>query len=140
MRPLRFALRALRRSPGFTFVAVATLALAVGSTTAVFSVVDAVVLKGLPYGNASQLRTIYERSEDNQLRVPSFPTFVDWQRAGADARGAIEGFAFVRGDGMFIGDNPERVIGAFVTPGFFATMQTPPLLGRVFLPEEEQPG
>ncbi|HEX5408147.1 MAG TPA: ABC transporter permease [Gemmatimonadaceae bacterium] len=133
-------LRTLARSPGFTAVAVVTLALAIGTATAVFSVVDAVVLRGLPYGNASQLRTVYQRSDDGDVRLPSFPTFSDWQAAAATVHDAIDGFAFVRGDGVFIGDDPEREIGAYVTPGFFHLMETPPLLGRVFLPDEEQIG
>lgn len=140
MRSLRIALRALRRSPGFTIVAVVTMALAIASTTAVFSVVNAVVLNGLPYGDAGRLRTVYERNENGEMRVPSFPTFRDWQTAAASVQQAIDGFAFVRGDGMLIGDSPERQIGAFVTPGFFRLMATRPMLGRVFLPEEEQPG
>ena len=139
-RDLRHALRALRRAPGFSVVAIGTLALAIGSTTAVFSVVDAVVLRGLPYGDAGDLRTVYERSEDGKFRVPSFPTFSDWQSAAASVHDAIEGFAFVRGDGMLIGDSPERQIGAFVTPGFFDVMKTRPALGRTFLPEEERLG
>ncbi|HEY4216227.1 MAG TPA: ADOP family duplicated permease [Gemmatimonadaceae bacterium] len=133
-------LRSLARSPGFTAVAVVTLALAVGSATAVFSVVDAVVLRGLPYGHASQLHTIYQRSDDNNYRVPSFPTYNDWQTAAASVHDAIDGFAFVRGDGMFVGNDPERQIGAYVTPGFFHLMETRPLLGRVFAPGEEQLG
>ncbi|HXT16585.1 MAG TPA: ABC transporter permease [Gemmatimonadaceae bacterium] len=140
MNSLAFAIRGLRRAPQLTAVAVITLALAIGSTTAVFSVVDAVVLHGLPYGNAGQLRSIYERSDDGQLRIPSFPTFTDWQTAAASVRDAIDGFAFVRGDGIFIGDNPERVIAAYVTPGFFKLMETRPLLGRVFATDEERLG
>jgi len=102
-------LRTLARSPGFTVVAVVTLALAIGTATAVFSVVDAVVLRGLPYGSASQLRTVYQRSDDGNVRLPSFPTFSDWQAATASVHDAIDGFAFVRGDGVFIGDDPERM-------------------------------
>ena len=140
MRELLYTIRRLRRAPAFSLVAVVTLALAIGSTTAVFSVVDAVVLRGLPYGDAAKLRTIYERSDDGNFRVPSYPTFLDWQRAGASLGNAIDGFAFVRGDGLTIGDNPERLIAAFVSPGFFRLMRSAPLLGRTFLPDEEQPG
>ena len=139
-RELAATLRALRRAPAFSVVAVVTLALAIGSTTAVFSVVDAVILRGLPYGAADRLRTVYERSDDGNFRVPSFPTFRDWQTAAADVRDAIEGFAFVRGDGTVVGDSPEREIAAFVSPGFFRLMDAPPWLGRTFRPDEEQPG
>jgi putative ABC transport system permease protein len=141
-RDLSLALRALRRAPTFSVVAVLTLALAIGSSAAVFSVVDTVVLRGLPYGNVSQLRTIYEGSDDGQGRIPSFPTFLDWQRATQDAssKQAVAGLAFIRGDGVFVGSDPERKIGAFVTPGFFAVLETRPALGRTFAADEEQPG
>lgn len=137
---IRFALRTLRRAPAFTLVAVLTLTLAVGSTTAVFSVVDAIVLRGLPYRDASRLQTVYERSDDGNLRVPSYPTFRDWQTQSAAVSDAIDGFAFIRGDGVKIDDNPDRQIAAFVTPGFFKLMGTPPVLGRGFLPDEETLG
>ena len=72
---LRDAFRGLRRAPTFTFVAVITLTLAIGSTTAVFSVVDAVLIRGLPYAEPDRLQAIYERGENGALRVPSYPTF-----------------------------------------------------------------
>lgn len=140
MRDLLQTLRGLRRTPAFSLVAIVTLALAIGSSTAVFSVVDAVVLRGLPYRDAARIRTIYERSDDGNFRVPSYPTFLDWQRAGASLGNAIEGFAFVRGDGLVMGDDPERLIAAYVTPGFFHLMGSAPILGRTFLADEEQPG
>jgi len=141
-RDLSLALRALRRAPTFSLVAIVTLALAIGSSAAVFSVVDAVVLHGLPYGHVGQLRTIYERSDDGHARTPSYPTFLDWQQATREAtpKGPVSGLAFIRGDGVFIGSDPQRQIGAFVTPGFFALMQKPAALGRTFARDEERPG
>jgi predicted permease len=139
---LRYALRSLHKSPGFTAVAVLTLALGIASTTAAFSIVDAVVLRGLPYGAADRLRTIYERSDDGKLRTPSYPTFSDWQAQSSSAADAIEGFAFVRGDGVSLPgrDGTEREIAAYVSPGFFRLMGTRPLVGRTFLPDEERVG
>jgi putative ABC transport system permease protein len=138
----RDALRALRRSPGFTSVAVLTLALAIGSAAAMFGVVDAVFIRGLPYGSADRLVTIYERSESGGLRVPSFPTFRDWQDQASTLRGVVDGLAFVRGDGgMLPGpDGLERKIVAYVTPGFFDVMATRPFAGRTFAPDDELPG
>ena len=136
---IRSAIRSLRRAPIFAVVSVLTLALAIGSAAAVFSVVDAVFIRGLPYRDASQLRTIYERSETGGLRVPSFPTYADWQAQASSLRGAIDGFAFIRGDGVML-DNPsgpERSIAAYVTPGFFALMGMQPELGRTFAPDDE---
>jgi putative ABC transport system permease protein len=139
---LRDALRTLRRTPVFSVVAVSTLALAIGSTTSVFSVVDAVLVRGLPYASPGRLQTIYERNESGALRTPSFPTFHDWQTATAEVSDAIEGFAFVRGDGVSIpgSDGPERQIAAYVSPGFFELLGSSPAIGRTFLPEEERPG
>src|SRR5215212_1428188 len=107
---LRDAFRALRRAPTFTLVAVVTLALAIGSTTAVFSVVDAVLLRGLPYADADRLHAVYERGEKGGLRVPSYPTFRDWQTQSARAADVIEGMAFIRGDGVMISGSDDRHI------------------------------
>jgi putative ABC transport system permease protein len=144
LRDIRHAARALRRAPAFTAIAVAVLALGIASATAAFSVLDTVVLRGMPYRDADQLRTIYEHSDDGKARTPSYPTFQDWQAQtmqGATA-GAIDGFAFVRGDGVSLaGDEDEdRKIAAYVSPGFFRLMGSAPLLGRTFSPEEEARG
>ncbi|HEY7395647.1 MAG TPA: ABC transporter permease, partial [Gemmatimonadaceae bacterium] len=139
---LRDALRTLRRTPVFSVVAVATLALAIGSTTSVFSVVDAVLVRGLPYASPGRLQTVYERNESGALRTPSFPTFRDWQTATADISDVIEGFGFVRGDGVAIpgSDGPERQIAAYVTPAFFELLGATPAIGRTFRPDEERLG
>ena len=137
---LRDAFRGLRRAPTFTLVAVITLALAIGGTTAVFSVFDAVLIRGLPYADADRLQAVYERSEKGGVRVPSYPTFRDWQTQSADASGVIEGMAFVRGDGVMIRGSDDRLIAAYVTPGFFGLLGTKPELGRAFSPEEERAG
>jgi len=126
----------------FVIASVLTLALAIGSAAAVFSVVDAVFVRGLPYRDASRLRTIYEQSEAGGFRVPSFPTYSDWQSQTESLRGTVDGFAFIRGDGVMIQgpDGPERSIDAFVTPGFFALMGTRPEIGRTFVADDELPG
>ena len=136
---LRYSLRSLRRSPAFTGVAVLTLALGVAFVTAMFSVVDAVLFRGLPYRSPRTLQTVYERSDDGKLRVPSYPTFKDWQTASASVSDAIEGLAFVRGDGVLVPgtDGPEQKISAYVTPGFFTLLGTRPQVGRTFAPDEE---
>src|SRR5215813_8885445 len=135
---VRDAFRALRRAPAFSVIAILLLALAIGSATATFSVVDAILVRGLPYANASRIQTVYERSDDGSLRVPSFPTFKDWQDQTASVRDAIDGFAFVRGDGVKIAttDAPEQQIAAYVTPGFFALLGTRPEIGRTFTRDE----
>lgn len=139
---LRDALRALRRAPTFAAVAVLTLSLAIGGAGTVFSVVDAIFIRGLPYRDADRLQTIYERSDVGGLRVPSFPTFLDWQAQTPVLRDAIDGLAFVRGDGVMVPgtDGPERRIDAFVTPGFFDLMAVHPMVGRTFSTTDEMPG
>ena len=139
---LKYALRSLGRSPAFAGVAVLTLALGVAFVTAMFSVVDTVVLRGLPYRAARNLQTVYERSDDGKFRVPSYPTFRDWQAAAASVSDAIEGLAFVRGDAVSLigADGPEQKIAAYVTPRFFRLLGTRPLIGRTFAPDEEAMG
>ena len=141
-RDCRHAARALRRAPAFTVVAIAILALGIAGVTAAFSVLDTVVLRGMPYGGAEQLRTIYEVADDGSGRTPSYPTFLDWQAQAQTVSAAIDGFAFVRGDQVSLpgGEAGDRKIVAFVSPGFFQVMGTRPWLGRTFAPEEEQPG
>src|SRR5262249_16303343 len=109
---------------------------------AMFSVVDAILVRGLPYANASRLRTVYERSDDGSLRVPSYPTFKDWADQSASVRNAIDGFAFVRGDGVLVGttDAPDRQLAGYVTSGFFQLIGTHPEFGRTFARDEEEPG
>lgn len=127
-RDLRHALRVLRRAPGFTAVAVLTLALGIGSATAVFSVLDGVLLRPLPYPDADRLFVLYEANRAEGERPPSYPGFQDWRAA---AKG-LSGMAYVRG-GEFALRGPEgvqRLVGGYVSDGFFATVGTRPLLGR----------
>ncbi|MGH7638761.1 MAG: ADOP family duplicated permease [Gemmatimonadaceae bacterium] len=137
---IRYALRSLRRAPAFTTLAVTTLAIGIGSSTAVFSVVDAIVLRGLPYRDAGRLNAIYEVSDQGNVRTPSYPTFEDWKTQSASFSDAVEGMAFVRGDGVRIGDDPERHIVAYVTRDFFDVAGTRPAIGRTFAPDEETAG
>ncbi len=118
LRDIRFALRTLRKTPGFTLVAILTLAIGIGSTTAIFSVVRAVLLRPLPYPQPSRL---IEITETNPLKgwthgVAAPANFADWQKLnsaftgiaaynGTDAKGASQFDMFLTGDG---GDCPER--------------------------------
>jgi putative ABC transport system permease protein len=140
-RDFRYAVRTLRRAPAFAVVAIATLALGIAGSTAAFSVLDAVVLRGLPYRDAGRLQTIYERRDDGSLRTPSYPTFQDWERQSAGSSAALAGLVFVRGNSVTVsGPDDGPIIAAYVSPGFFSVMGTRPLLGRVFRPDEEVPG
>jgi putative ABC transport system permease protein len=139
---VRYAVRTLIRTPGYALVAILTLAIGLATTTAMFSVVDTAVLRALPYADPERLLTVYERSEDGGLRVPSYPTFQDWQAQSVTVASAIQGMAFIRGDGVVVPmpNGPERGIAAYVTPGFFALLGTRPMLGRTFAQDEERPG
>ncbi|MDQ4080620.1 MAG: ABC transporter permease, partial [Gemmatimonadota bacterium] len=138
---LRYAARVLRRAPGFTAGVALTLMLGIGATTAVFCVIDAALLRGLPYGDVDRLVWIIERSDDGRFRAPSYPTFRDWKDMSGRSNALVD-LAFVRGDATWLAgrDGSERVLVGYVSPGFFQLMKTRPLLGRIFLPEEERQG
>ncbi len=137
---LRFGTRMLRKSPGFTAVAALTLALGIGANTAIFSVVNAVLLRPLPYANPSQLVFVSEAKPEAGISGlgMSFPSFIELQD---DNRvfGAIAGFGghalVLTGSG-----DPSEVSTVVVTPGFFSVLAAEPLLGRVFVPEEGKRG
>ncbi len=140
MKDLRFALRQLRKSPGFTFVAVLTLALGIGANTAIFSVIYAVLLRPLPYPEADKI-TILTESDANQPQISvSFPDYVDWKRDST----SFEEIAISRRESFNLsgleGRAPEQISGAIVTANFFKVIGLKPQLGRVFTAEEDRVG
>jgi len=135
---LRYALRTLRRSPGFTLAVVLTLALGIGANSAIFSVVRGVLLRPLPFGNPDRLVLLYGRYPEFGRTATSLPDFQDWraQSHAFEQMAARYGAAFVlTGEG-----EPERVIADRVTANFLSTLDVHPFLGRGFLPEEEKVG
>jgi predicted permease len=134
-------LRSLRRSPGFAIVATGTLALGIGTTTAVLSVVDHVLVHALPFRDAGGLAVMLERDDRSGFRPPSYPTVSDWQRDPGMQR-AFEGMSFVRGDGVSIaiGDKTDRVLAGFVDSAFFPLLGVRPALGRVLSAEDQREG
>ena len=138
IQDLRYALRMLRRSPGFTLVAVLTLALGIGANTAVFSVVSGVLLRPLPYPEPDRLVWMWPAS----LRTGrafggaiSPPDFVDY-RARSTAFEHLA--AFIPMDSTLAGNGePDRVSSAAVSAGFFETLGVKPALGRTILPDDE---
>ena len=135
---LRYAVRSLRKSPGFATAAILTLALAVGSNTAVFSVVNGVLLRPLPFAEQDRLFMLGEQSRQGGFRPPSYPTFLDWQAQSS----AFARLAYVRGEGQRLAgpDGIQSIVVSVVSPGFFATLGEHPLLGRLFTPDEERGG
>ena len=130
---LRYALRTLARSPGFTLAAVVTLALGIGANTAVFSVVEGVLLRSLPFPGAERLLLILSRSGTSPLRA-----YETWRTA----TGAFEDMAAARGEQpvLVAPEGAERVTAWTVTANFFTLLGGRPILGRAFLPEEDRPG
>jgi putative ABC transport system permease protein len=139
---LRFATRMLRKSPVFTAVAVLTLTLGIGATTAIFSVVDGVVLRRLPYRDPSRLVSVYEdRSSTGFHRRQFTPA----NFADCKARTAIfEDVAAIDADRFYNltgnGGRPERLSAEGVTHNLFSILGVHALVGRVFLPEEDTAG
>ena len=137
---LRYAARALRTSPGFTTVAALTLALGVGATTAIFSVVNAVMLRPLPFAEPHRLVRVWESNveRDRPTFAVSHPNFLDW-RAQA---GSFESLAAVNNAGFTWTANgqAEIVLGLQVTATFLPTLKVTPALGRNFRDEEDRPG
>jgi len=135
---LRYAARTLRKSPGFAAAAILTLALAIGSNTAVFSVVNGVLLRPLPFAEQDRLFMLAEQSRQGAFRPPSYPTFLDWRAQSS----AFADLAYVRGGGQRLAgpDGVQSLVGSFVSTGFFATLGERPQLGRLFTPDEERSG
>jgi putative ABC transport system permease protein len=137
---LTFALRQLRRSPGFAFVAVVTLGLGIGATTAIFSVVDGVLLRPLPYADAGalvRLRQVDARQSGGGDTSPA--TFLDWR----DRARSFERVAFFQYFGHDVKGASGETISIdswLVSEDYFAVLGVKPRLGRVFLPEEYRPG
>jgi putative ABC transport system permease protein len=140
LQDLRYGLRRLSKSPGFTLVAAGALALGIGANTAIFSVVNAVLLRPLPYPEPEQLVQIWEsRPRMNMARVESSPNeFLAWaDESQSFSQLAAVDFASFNLTGR---GEPERVSAALVTASYFPLLGAAPAHGRAFLPEEDQPG
>lgn len=137
---LRYAARMLRNRPGFTLVAVITLSLGIGANTAIFSVVNAVLLRPLPFKDPARLVDVYERRENSGVaNLPvSGHEFAAWQQRSH----SFEALTLIQSDGLTLtgrGD-PAIVNAARVSTDFFAVLGVPPLLGRSFAPGEDEGG
>jgi putative ABC transport system permease protein len=136
---LRFAARMLRKNPGFTAVAVVTLALGIGANTAIFSIMNATLFRPLPYRNANEIVVVWGTQSGAGANRFSAPDFLDvkdqnivFENVGAF--GLVD-FSTFTGQG-----SPERVNGGSATADFFRVLGVEPVLGRTFLPEEERLG
>jgi predicted permease len=135
---LRYALRQLRKSPGFSAVAVITLALGIGANTAIFSILEGVVLARLPYSQPDRLVAVWENNPRFPRVWDSYPNFLDWQRS---ARSFEQMAAFREQEADLTSPGPASHLKATqISSGFFSTLGTRLALGREFTPQENQPG
>ena len=139
LKDIRYGIRRLISNPGFAIVATITLALGIGANAAIFSVVNTVLLRPLPFKDPDSLIMIRE------TKLPQFPefsvspgNFLDWRKQNT----VFERLVATRGSSFnLIGSgDPQRLIGLNVSDGFFAMLGAQPQIGRDFLPEEDQPG
>ena len=136
LQDFRYALRTLAKSPGFTAVVVLTLALGIGANTAIFSVVNGVLLTSLPYKDPSRLVVVWESKGTASHNVVNPANYMDWH----DRATSFSGLALLSWTGItFTGDQVEEVQGRSVTPDFFGVVGATPLLGRTFNAEESRP-
>ena len=135
---LRYGARLLGRSPAFSIVAILTLALGIGANTAIFSVVDAVLLRPLPFAQPHQLVRIWEAKGDSQRNVVNPLNFADWR----DRSHSFQQMAVISNWTFNItgGASPVAVSGLRVSPEFFSVLRVDPAMGRTFAREEETPG
>jgi predicted permease len=138
LRDLRYGLRMLAKNLGFTAIAVLTLALGIGVNTALFSVVNGVLLNPLPYLEPNHLVALYSRDANYNQASVSYPNFLDWvsDNRSFSALGAFRGDDF---DLTGMGE-PERVPVEMISASFFPLLGVHPVLGRAFRPEEDQLG
>jgi putative ABC transport system permease protein len=144
MQDLKFAIRQLLRNRGFTAVAVLTLALGIGANTAIFSLVNGILLRPLPYPEPDRLVTLWERSAERGLEqgLVSGPNFLDWraQARSFETMAVNPGWQGINDFNLLLRDGVAKINANYVSASFFSTFGVKPLLGRTFVSEEDQKG
>jgi predicted permease len=140
LQDLRYGLRMLRAKPGFTIAAVLTLALGIGANSAIFSVIDGMLLRPLPYRDGERLVYVYNTYPKMNLEIAgtSIPDYLD-RRSGA---AALADLAMYHGQSFNLAEQgaPQRLVGTVATPSLFTTLQVEAQLGRVFGDDAAEPG
>jgi predicted permease len=138
LQDIRYGVRMVAKSPGFAAIAILTLALGIGANTALFSVVNGVLLSPLPYRQPDRLVAIYARNKDFSHSSISYPNYLDWVRS----QRSFSSLAAFREDAYNLTGmgEPERVKAEMVSAGFFSVLGVDPVAGRLFRPEEDQVG
>jgi predicted permease len=135
---LRYGVRVLAKSPGFSLIAILTLALGIGANTAIFSVVNGVLLNPLPFHDPHQLVSMFQEIPNFKNGSISYPNFIDWRRMNT----TFAGMAAYRSVGFNLSGNgePERLHGEMISSGFFEILGVNPLMGRTFTADEDRLG
>src|SRR5579871_6838477 len=137
---LRHSIRVLLNSPGFTTIAVAALALGIGANTAIFSVVNSVLLQPLPYAEPDRIMRVERSYPQGVGPSSSIPKFMAWKKYNH----VFDDMTIYDSEGLGVnlgvGDHPDQVHGLHVSRGYFQVFGVSPALGRIFLPEEDLPG
>jgi predicted permease len=135
---VRFAVRTLRKSPGFTAIAILTLALGIGANTSLFSVVNGVLLNPLPYPHPEQLVMLHESKPNFKNGSISYPNFLDWQKDNQ----SFSGMAVSRNYAFTLSNagEPEQLRGRLISSDFFNVLGVKPVIGRTLLPGEDKIG
>ena len=135
-RDIRYAIRSLARTPGFTTAAILTLALGIGATTAIFAVVNSVLLQPLPYPDSVRLVSVVQRHVRSGPEFATLPDYTDWRQSSRlQEIGGAWGITF----NLTGVEEPERLRGALVTASLFPTLGTAPLVGRVLTDADDDP-
>src|SRR5437763_8756434 len=141
LQDLRYGIRMLAKNSGFSAVAVLALALGIGANTAMFSVINGVLMRPLPFKDPGQLYTLWERNlkMGYEQNPPAAANFRDWRDRNKVFEQMAE-FDAARTFNLAGTANPERVDGAAVSPALFGLLGVEPVLGRTFSPGEDTPG
>ncbi len=138
LRDLRYGVRTLFKNPGFSAVGVLALTLGIGANTAIFTVVNAVLLRPMPYEDSGRLVFISERSPQLEGMSISYPNFLDWR----EQNGCFENLGVYRRDSFTLAlrDGPEQIVGAMVSADLFSALRVNPVLGQLFSSDDDKPG
>src|ERR1700741_73729 len=138
VQDIRYAIRMLAKNPGFTIIAVLTLALGIGANTAIFSVVSGVLLRPLPYPEPDRLISLSEKTANFESSSISYPNFLDWQRQNTSFSAMA---AYRQEDYSLTGNGEtERVRVGMISHNFFDILGIHPVAGRLFTAEEDRLG
>ncbi|HET7840545.1 MAG TPA: ABC transporter permease, partial [Terriglobia bacterium] len=138
IQDLKYGFRMLAKNPGFTAIAVVTLALGIGANTAIFSVVNGVLLNPMPYQEPDRLVALYSKTPEFEHSSISYPNFLDWVRENR----SFSSLAAYRHDSFSLTGmgEPERVSVEMISANFFPLLGVSPVIGRTFSAEEDQLG